>query len=100
MARHGDKENLKPAETPAKKHQESGKWQENPSSGISEDKKKSKSERIVDEMPIVDATNHLKENLVMVDKKMIHNRESKRLSSMSIREAEAEPSVGPSSKSI
>lgn len=39
----------------------------------------------MDEIPIVDATNHLKENLVMEDKKMIRNRESKRLSYMSIR---------------
>lgn len=26
LASHGDKENLKPAETSVKKHQESGKW--------------------------------------------------------------------------
>lgn len=51
-------------------------------------------------MPIADPTNHPKDNLVMKDKKLIHNRDSKRLSSRSAYKAEEELSQGPSSKSI
>lgn len=67
---------------------------------ISEAKRKSKSERQMEEVPMSDATNLQRDNLVLEDnKRIVEKRESKRLSARQITK-EDDKAVGPSSKSI